>query len=111
METGKKKVKKSEFYFSDIQDIYEYGQITFGNRAADIFYEDLLFNVENLEVYYFLHPECRHLETKSKKYRNIILGSYLIIYRITPTRIEVLRAFHGSRSPRVIRNSRSLKIS
>ncbi|HAH54103.1 MAG TPA: hypothetical protein DCM02_02135 [Flavobacterium sp.] len=50
------------------------------------------------------------METKSKKYRNIIFGSYLIIYRITPNRIEVLRAFHGSRSPKIIKKSRSIKV-
>jgi toxin ParE1/3/4 len=84
MESGKKKVIKSEFYFSDIQDIYDYGHATFGLRAADIFYEDLLFNVENLEIYYLIHPECRHLETKSKKYRNIILGSYRLVTSVGP---------------------------
>lgn len=58
---------------------------------------------------YLLHPEYRHLETKTKKYRNIIFGSYLIIYRVTPNRIEVLRAFHCSRSPKSIKESRSIK--
>jgi plasmid stabilization system protein ParE len=66
--------------------------------------------VRDLNAQYLLHPECRYLETKNKIYRNIILGSYLIIYRITPNKIEVLRAFHGSRSPKTIAKTRSLKI-
>jgi plasmid stabilization system protein ParE len=94
----------------DVQDIFEYGEITFGVNAALNFYEDLKLMVQNLETHYLLHPECRHLETKTKLYRNIILGAYLIIYRIRPNRIEVLRAFHGSRSPKSIKNVRKIKI-
>jgi toxin ParE1/3/4 len=51
-----------------------------------------------------------HLKTKTKKYRNVILGSYLIIYRIRPNSIEVLRAFHGSRSPKTIGKIRKITI-
>lgn len=104
------KIVKSEFYYSDRKSIFEYGEATFGEKAANIFYEDLLFYVENIETQYLMHPECRHLETKTKKYRNIILGSYLIIYRITTNRIEVLRAFHSSRSPKTIQKVRKIKI-
>jgi plasmid stabilization system protein ParE len=110
MEITKKKVVKSIYYYKDIQDIFEYGEATFGEKAALSFFDELLMDTQNLESRYLLHPECHHLETKTKKYRNIIFGSYLIIYRITPTRIEVLRAFHGSRSPKSIKESRSIKV-
>jgi plasmid stabilization system protein ParE len=101
---------RSKYYLLDVKDIFEYGEITFGENAAINFYEDLKLIVKNLETHYLLHPECRHLETKSKLYRNIILGAYLIIYRIKPNRIEVLRAFHGSRSPKSIKSVRKIKI-
>lgn len=110
MESGKKEVVKSEFYYRDIQDIYEYGEATFGVRLADSFFDTILSDVEQLETQYLLHPECRHLETKTKIYRNIILGSYLIIYRIRANKIEVLRAFHGSRSPKIIKTVRKVKV-
>lgn len=110
MEITKKKVVKSVYYYKDIQDIFEYGEATFGEKAALSFFEELLLVTHNLESHYYLHPECRHLETKSKIYRNIIFGSYLIIYRITPRRIEVLRAFHGSRSPKTIKKTTKIKI-
>lgn len=110
MESGKKEVVKSEFYYRDIQDIYEYGEATFGVRLADSFFDTILSDVEKLETQYLLHPECRHLETKTKIYRNIILGSYLIIYRICANKIEVLRAFHGSRSPKIIKTVRKVKV-
>jgi plasmid stabilization system protein ParE len=88
MEIGKKEVIRSKYYLLDIQDIFEYGEMTFGENAALNFYEDLKLMVRNLETQYLLHPECRHLETKNKQYRNIILGAYLIIYRIKPTQLK-----------------------
>jgi toxin ParE1/3/4 len=110
MEIAKKEVVRSIFYLQDIQNIYEYGEATFGERAALIFYEELKIIVRTLEINYLVNPECRYLETKTKIYRNIILGSYLIIYRIRAHRIEVLRAFHGSRSPKIIKQVRKVTI-
>ena len=109
MEIEKKKVIRSTFYLHDIQDIFEYGEAIFGEKAALYFYADLKQTVHDLETQYLLHPEFRHLETKTKIYRNIILGSYLIIYRIRAKQIEVLRAFHGSRSPKTIKQVRKIK--
>ncbi len=100
MEIAKKEVVKSIYYYKDIQEIFEYGEATFGENAALAFFEEIFADVEKLTFHYLLHPECHHLKTKTQKYRNIILGSYLIIYRISKTRIEVLKAFHGSRSPK-----------
>ena len=79
MEITKKKVVKSVYYYKDIQAIFEYGEATFGEKAALSFFDELLTTTHRLEFQYLLHPECRHLETKSKKYRNIIFGAYLII--------------------------------
>jgi len=103
-------VTAKKFDYNDLPSIHEYGRQTFGLKLADCFIEEIYTSLENLSNHYLLHPECRHLETKTKKYRNIILGSYLIIYRITPHRIEVLRAFHGSRSPKFIRKTKKIKI-
>ncbi|WP_432672887.1 type II toxin-antitoxin system RelE/ParE family toxin [Flavobacterium sp. SM2513] len=108
MEAEQKEVVRSTFYLQDIVDIFEYGSATFGERAGMIFYEDLKMTVRSLETQYLLHPECRYLKIKSKIYRNIIIGSYLIIY-IALNRVEVLRAFHGSRSPKTIKSSRKIK--
>jgi plasmid stabilization system protein ParE len=111
MEIIKKKVVRSNFYFNDIQGIFEYGEATFGKKASLVFFYDLLRITRKLEPEYLIHLECQHLVTKTKKHLNIILGAYLIIYRITPTRIEVLRTFHSSRSPRTIKKTRQLKIT
>lgn len=110
MEIKQKEVVRSTFYLADIQDIFEYGEVTFGEKAALFFYEDIRSIVRSLETQYLLHPECRHLETKTKMYRNIILGSYLIIYRIKAHKIEVLRAFHGSRSPKYIKAIKKITV-
>ena len=110
MEAKQKEVVRSSFYLYDIQDIFEYGEATFGEKAAIYFYQEIKSIVKRLETEYLLHPECRHLETKTKIYRNIILGSYLIIYRIRANRIEVLRAFHGSHSPKILKTVKKIKI-
>lgn len=100
MEIEKKEVIRASFYLTELQDIFEYGEITFGERAALSFYSELSLIVNKLETQYLLHPECRHLETKDKIYRNIIFGSYFTIYRIRLNKIEVLRSFQSSRSPK-----------
>ena len=111
MEIKVREVITSELFdYVDIPSIFYYGMETFGIKLADSFIEEIYFRIEKLETQYLLHPECRHLETKTKIYRNIILGSYLIIYRIRANKIEVLRAFHGSRSPRTIKTVRKVKV-
>jgi plasmid stabilization system protein ParE len=96
MDTRKHKVVVSEQYSDDLKNIFQYGLETFGLVVAFSFYDNIERLVSNLEFEYFMYPECRFLPTKSKIYRNIILESYLIIYRIAPARIEVLRVFHSS---------------
>ncbi len=108
MESQPKEVIKSTYYYFDVQDIFQYGEATFGEKAANYFYEDLKSQVKSLSTQYYLHPECRHLETTKRIYRNIILGSYRIIYRITEVKIEVLRALHGSHSPEYIKSIRNI---
>lgn len=73
-------VTSKPFDFIDLPSIHEYGRTTFGLKIADYFITEIYASLEDLSTNYLLHPECRHLETKTKKYRNIIFGSYLIIY-------------------------------
>ena len=93
----KEVVTSNPFDTTDLIDIFEYGNATFGERLAINFIAEIYTTIGRLETEYDIHLECRHVETKSKMYRNIILGSYLIIYRITKSRVKILRAFHGSR--------------
>ena len=96
MDIRQLKVAVSEQYSDDLKNVFQYGLETFGYSGAILFYDNIEKLVANLEFEYFMYPECRFLVTKSKVYRNIILESYLIIYRITSFRIEVLRVFHSS---------------
>jgi hypothetical protein len=57
-----------------------------------------------------MYPECRYLRTKSKIYRNIILGSYLVIYRITSDRIDVLKAVSSRTSVSKIKRTRGMRL-
>ena len=91
MEKKIRKVIRSEILVEDLSDIYQYGIETFGAITAETFLEEINHSIRGLSFQYNMHPECRHILTKSRMYRNIIIGKYLIIYRIDFERIEVLR--------------------
>ncbi|MDR1747180.1 MAG: type II toxin-antitoxin system RelE/ParE family toxin [Tannerella sp.] len=67
-------------------------------------------HLDMLPVFYTSFSECRHLRTKSRMYRNIILDSHLIIYRITDARIEVLDIVHAASSVRKIQLVRRIQV-
>ncbi|MCF8360891.1 MAG: type II toxin-antitoxin system RelE/ParE family toxin [Prolixibacteraceae bacterium] len=109
---GKKKlqVKLSIEFVHDLDDAFQYGVETFGASQAIKYENDIWQLIEQLSHNYLLFPECRHLPTKSKIYRWIILESHLIIYRITDTQIQVLRMLHSKRSISKIRTSRKIRM-
>ena len=109
MEKVIKKVEYSSIFYEDLKSIYSYGFETFGEMMAEILQSQILNSTQSLYFQYYLNPECRHLETKTQIYRNIILGKYLIIYRVRANKIEVLRALHGSQSPKIIKTIRKIK--
>jgi toxin ParE1/3/4 len=45
-----------------------------------------------------------------EKYGNIIIESHLVIYRITPEQIEVLKAINSRMSITKIRGARNIKL-
>jgi toxin ParE1/3/4 len=108
-EIERKEVKISRQFELDIISLYTYGEEVFGTIAAKSFIADIYHRVWSLDNMYLLHLECRHLPTKDKRYHNIILGSYLIIYRITTERIEVLRILHSHSSITKIKSTRQIK--
>jgi len=73
------------------------------------FIADIYSRIWSLDSMFLLHPECRHLSTNKKIYRNIILGSYLIIYKITSDSVEVLRILHSHSSISKIKSTRQVK--
>ena len=104
----RKEVKVSAQFDLDIIDLYTYGEEVFGTIAAKSLIADIYSRIWSLDQMYLLHVECRHLPTKDKRYRNIILGSYLIIYRINADAIEVLRILHSHSSIKKIRTTRKI---
>jgi len=91
-------------------EVLEYGIEIFGYIQARKYFNAISYLVERLEYDYNYHPECRHLATKSRMYRNIILDAHLIIYRITSERIEVLDIIHSASSVSKIRNTRKIRL-
>ena len=109
VEIERKKVRISKQFDLDIISIYIFGEEVFGAIAARSFITDIFSRIWTLDLIYLLHPECRYLPTKDKRYRNIILGSYLVIYRITTDKVEVLRILHSHSSFRKLKTSRGIK--
>lgn len=98
VEIENKEVRISEQFDLDLISVYTFGEEILGQSAAKSFIADIYSKVWSLDSNYLLHLECRHLPTKDKRNRNIILGSYLIIYRITNITVEVLRILHSHSS-------------
>ncbi len=109
MEKNTKKIVRSDIFKQKRRETYNYGAEAFGEFLADIFMDRLEKIIDELEYQYNLHPECKHLPTKGKIYRNIIFGKYLVIYRITPEKVEILTLLHSSRSVKKIKAVRSIK--
>jgi len=101
----------SKEFNTSIIDIIKWGIETFGGIAAERYEERIYGIVDSLRTDYLMYPECRWIPTRGRIYRNIILDSYLIIYRITDTRIEVLQIISSHRSISKIRGARNIRIS
>jgi len=102
-------VTSGKFYNSQAE-IYCYGVQSFGYFQAERYNQQIEEAVETLSDFYMVYPECRHLATKSRMYRNIILDAHLIIYRITAYRIEVLDIMHSASNVSKIRETRKIRI-
>jgi plasmid stabilization system protein ParE len=103
-----KEVITSGYYEEHLVEILGYGIEVFGYAQAKKYFHTVSQLVENLGSSYTVYPECRHLATKNRIYRNIILDAHLIIYRITDERIEVLDIVHSASSIRKIRGARKV---
>jgi plasmid stabilization system protein ParE len=110
MEKRQRVVKYSDEFIQDIGIIYSYGLETFGRKQAELYEAFIWKLVKGLTTDYEMYPECRYLKTKNVLYRNIIIDSHIIIYRITPTQIEVLKAISSRMAINQIRKTRSIKI-
>jgi plasmid stabilization system protein ParE len=107
---SRKPVITSEKFRTSRKHIYDYTFFTFGYVQADRYLQRINRPLASLSDFYTRYPECRHLATKSRMYRNIILDAHLIIYRITEKRIEVLDIIHSASSIGKIRSVRTIHL-
>jgi plasmid stabilization system protein ParE len=101
-------VYAENFYYS-LANVLHYGLIEFGPFVAENFSLEIERITQMLSNFYLSYPENRFLITKVKMYRNIILGNYLILYRIKPDKIEVLAIYHSSVKPSKLKKLRKIK--
>jgi plasmid stabilization system protein ParE len=90
--------------------IYEYTIDNFGYFQAERYLHKIRQSLNTLPEFYLAYPECRHLSTKSRMYRNIVIDAHLIIYRISEQCIEVLDIVHQASSIRKIRATRTIRL-
>lgn len=109
MERKERKIVLSAFVYNDLAEIHKFGLDTFGENLASHLLKDIYQQINELNLYYLIHPECRHLPTKTHIYRNIIFGNYLIIFRVKSEKIEVLRAIRGNLNPAKIKSIKKIK--
>ena len=106
----RKSVEVSDNFKAHLTEAYDYTFDTFGYVQAERYIQKIEKAIDSLYNSYLLYPECRYLATKSRIYRNIILDTHLIIYRITQERIEVLDIVHGASSIGKIRSIRKIRL-
>ncbi|MBN2777880.1 MAG: type II toxin-antitoxin system RelE/ParE family toxin [Bacteroidales bacterium] len=104
-----KKVVFAEHFYFTLVEVLTYGLEEFGSVVAYNFNMEIESTTQNLSNLYLAFPENKFLPTKTKIYRNIVLGKYMILYRIKPTTVEVLAIYHSSIKPSKIKKLRSLK--
>jgi len=103
-----KQVEVSDEFKAHRTQIYDYTFDTFGYFQAERYLYKIEKALDTLYDAYLAYPECRHIPTKSRMYRNIIFEAHLIIYRITGARVEVLDIIHAASSISKIRNVRKI---
>jgi len=110
-EVSGKPYEVSDEFKTSRADIYEYTFNAFGPFQAERYLDKIQKAIDTLPRWYMLYPECRHMRTKSRMYRNIILDAHLIIYRITKHRVEVLDIVYSASSIGKIRGVRGIQVS
>ena len=112
MESGipKKSIIANSVFWESYSNVYEQGLDLFGYFQAEAYICKIKSALYELDRTYPYYPECRHLTTKTRMYRNIILDSHLIIYRICEERIEVLDIVHAASSIKRIKQTRNIHI-
>lgn len=112
MENGapKKPVVVSDRFWESYNSVYEQCLDLFGYFQAETYATKIKTVLYELNWSYPYYPECRHLVTKNRMYRNVILDSHLIIYRITDSRIEILNIIHAASSINRIKETRKIQI-
>jgi plasmid stabilization system protein ParE len=109
-ELSRKPYVTSDKFLDTRSQVYKYGIHTFGYFQAERYDRKIEKAIETLPYFYTAYPECRHIPTKSRMYRNIILDAHLIIYRITSERIEILDMIHTASSIGKIRRVRKIRL-
>ena len=81
----------------DLLSIYDWIAAENPERAAS-FIEELDRTISRLAVHPLMGTVPKHSGLKQAGYRVLIVGAYLVFYKLHRNRIQVFRVVHGSRN-------------
>ena len=81
------RLKVSASADSDLNAIYEYGFIQWGEERADSYYNDLIMHFEQICENPFLYAAVDHIRPG---YRRSICGVHSVYYRVTNDSVEIM---------------------
>ena len=70
-EVARKSYVVSREFNTSRENIYEYTLDIFGYFQAERYRQEIRQSLDTLPDFYVAYPECRHIPTKNRMYRNI----------------------------------------
>ncbi|MDR9499362.1 MAG: type II toxin-antitoxin system RelE/ParE family toxin [Hydrogenovibrio sp.] len=90
------KYELSEFAVLDLEDIYVYSAQQFGVNQAEKYFQDVIEQCEQLQIYPELGQDISDIK---QRYRRLVHQSHVIYYRLDAKKILIARILHGSQDP------------
>jgi toxin ParE1/3/4 len=78
----------------DLRDIWVYGRDTWGEAAADQYFDDLTVSIDRLADHPLSAPVSAEL---GKGYRRLVSAAHVVFYVVNAESVAVVRVLHQSR--------------
>jgi toxin ParE1/3/4 len=76
----------------DIRDIYEFGRVTFGEKKAELYFQDLFEAFEHVSENPRVNRERLEVAPPARIH---VFHAHLIFYRIDDASVSIVRILHG----------------
>jgi len=100
-----RKIIVSTEFIINLARVKNYGEELFGKTVSEKFVKEIRQKIAFLNKQPDANPKNRFLESTEKKtYRNIIHKSYIVLYSVTSSTIDVIDIYHSARNPEHIQS-------